>query len=219
MKLTKRLLAVLAALVLMLSAATTVFAADGNVSYSGNAGQFIFEPGTEYSPTDLFPDLKDVMPGDVLTQRILLKNNANKRVDVRVHMRALGAHHDSVEFLSQMDLKVTQVGKSDLFDAPANETAQLTDWVLLGTLSSGGTVELEVTLTVPVTMDNTFENMVGYLDWQFMVEEMPAANSPQTGDQTNLVLLITLMVAALAAMILVVILLLRKKKKDEDNQP
>ena len=71
MKLTKRLLAVLAALVLMLSAATTVFAADGNVSYSGNAGQFIFEPGTEYSPTDLFPDLKDVMPGDVPIPRMV----------------------------------------------------------------------------------------------------------------------------------------------------
>lgn len=219
MKLTKRIFALLAALVLLVCSATTVLAADGNVSYSGNAGQFVFEPGSEYSLTDLFPNFKDVMPGDVLTQRIVLKNNANRRVNVRVHMRALGAHDDSVEFLSQMGLTVTQVTKSDLFEAPANQTAQLSDWVLLGTLSSGGTVELEVTLTVPVTMDNTFKNQVGYLDWQFMVEEMPAGGSPQTGDQANLALYITLMVAALVAMILIILLLVRRKKEEEKETP
>ena len=54
MKLTKRIFALLATTVLLVCLATTVLAADGNVTYSGNAGKFVFEPGTEYSLTDLF---------------------------------------------------------------------------------------------------------------------------------------------------------------------
>ena len=134
----KRIMAIVAAIVLLLTLSVNALAADGNVSYSGNAGEFVFEPGSEYSLTDLFPNFKDLMPGDTVTQRILLKNNADKRVNVRISMRALGAHHDSEAFLSQLQLKVTQLGKTDLFDAPANQTAQLSDWVLLGMLTTGG---------------------------------------------------------------------------------
>jgi len=212
----KRVISLAAALLLLLTLSTTALAADGNVSYSGNAGQFVFEPGSEYSLTDLFPNFKDVMPGDTISQRILLKNNADRRVNVRISMRALGAHHDSVEFLSQLGLKVTQVSKTDLFEAPADETAQLTDWVLLGFLSSGGQVELDVTLTVPTTVGDDFQNQVAYLDWQFMVEETPSGYSPQTGDQAQLGLYLALMVAALVAIVVVVILMVRNKKKNEE---
>ena len=211
-----RLLTLVAVFVLLLTLSATALAADGNVSYSGNAGQFVFEPGTEYSLTDLFPNFKDLMPGDTVTQRILLKNNANRRVNVRISMRALGAHHDSVEFLSQLELKVTQVGKTDLFEAPADQTAQLSDWVLLGFLSSGGQVELEVTITVPTTVGDDFQNQVAYLDWQFMAEETPSGYTPQTGDQAQLGLYLTMMVAALVAIIVIVILMVRNKKKDEE---
>lgn len=212
----KRLMALAAALVLLLTLSATALAADGNVSYSGNAGEFVFEPGGSESLTDLFPNFKDLMPGDSVTQRIVLKNNANKRVNVRISMRALGAHHDSEAFLSQLQLKVTQVGKTDLFEAPAAQTAQLTDWVLLGMLSSGGQVELEVTLTVPTSMGDEFQEQAGYMDWQFMAEETPSGYSPQTGDQARLGLYAAVMVAALVAIVVVVILLVRKKKRDEE---
>ena len=212
----KRLMALAAALVLLLTLSATALAADGNVSYSGNAGEFVFEPGGSESLTDLFPTFQDLMPGDSVTQRIVLKNNANKRVNVRISMRALGAHHDSESFLSQLQLKVTQVGKTDLFEAPAAQTAQLTDWVLLGMLSSGGQVELEVTLTVPTSMGDEFQEQAGYMDWQFMAEETPSGYSPQTGDQARLGLYAAVMVAALVAIVVVVILLVRKKKRDEE---
>jgi hypothetical protein len=152
----------------------------------------------------------------VITQRIVIKNDASRRVDVRIYMRSLGAHHDSVEFLSMLNLKVQQVSDTDLYEAPADQTAQLTDWTSLGSLASGGTVELEVTLTVPVTVDNTFKNQVGYLDWQFMVEEIPASDVPITGDETNLTLYICLMIGAAIAIVVVVVLMTRKKKREDD---
>ena len=166
-----------------------VRAADGAVTYSGNAKTFIFEPGSEHSLTDLFPNFKGVMPGDTLTQKITVKNDADHKVKVKIYMRSLGTHEDSVAFLSKLGLTVRKSEENEMaymFDATANETAQLTDWVCLGTLYLGGTVNLDVVLYVPMELENEFQSQIGYLDWEFKVEEFPVESGdpkpPQTGD-------------------------------------
>ena len=217
----KRILTLLLTFVLLLSSTVTVFAADGKVTYSGNAGNFVFEPGSEHSLTDLFPNFKGVMPGDTLTQKITVKNNADNKVKVKIYMRSLGAHEDSVEFLSQLGLKVAKSEENEMaymFDAAANETAQLTDWVCLGTLYSGGEVNLDVTLNVHTSLDNEFQNKIGYLDWEFMIEEFPIEEGdpkpPQTGDNSNMGLWFALMISSLAMLII----LLVWRKKDKENE-
>ena len=215
----KKVITIFAILALLLCAAQPALAAEGKVTYDGNAQQFVFAPGSKYSPTDLFPDFKGVMPGTSLTQRITVKNDASAKVKVKIYLRALGAHENSEAFLSQLGLKVK---KSDdntmayMFDAAADETAQLTDWVCLGTLYSGGEVNLDVILTVPVELDNQFQNSVGYLDWEFKVDEFPVEkddpSTPVTGDETNVILWVGLMSGSLA---LIVILLIWRRKKEE----
>lgn len=212
----KRIITIFIACVIALSSVMPAYAANGKVTYSKNAGDFVFEPGSDHSLTDLFPNFKSVMPGDTLTQKITVKNDADNKVKVKIYMRSLGAHEDSVEFLSQLGLKVAKSEENEMaymFDATANETAQLTDWVCLGTLYSGGEVNLDVTLNVPVELPNEFQNKIGYLDWEFMIEEFPVEEGdpkpPQTGDNSHMGLWFALMISSLA--MLIILLVWRKK--------
>ena len=217
----KKIITLLITLALLLSSTVTIFAADGKVTYSGNAGNFVFEPGSDHSLTDLFPNFKGVMPGDTLTQKITVKNNADNKVKVKIYIRSLGAHEDSVEFLSQLGLKVAKSSDNEMaymFDAAANETAQLTDWVCLGTLYSGGEVNLDVTLNVPASLDNEYQSKIGYLDWEFMIQEFPIEDTdpkpPQTGDNSHMGLWFAIMLCSGAMLII----LLVWRKKDKENE-
>ncbi len=216
----KRLITLLIVCGIALSFVLPVYATDGKVTYSGNAGNFVFEPGSEHSLTDLFPNFKGVMPGDTLTQKITANNDADKKVKVKIYIRSLGAHEDSVDFLSQLGLKVKKSADNEMaymFNAAANETAQLTDWVCLGTLYSGGEVNLDVTLNVPVELTNEYQNKIDYLEWEFMVEEFPIEpddpKPPQTGDNSNMGLWFALMISSLA--MLIILLLWHKKDKEK----
>lgn len=217
----KRIIALFFAFVLVIASSLSVFAEKGRVTYRENAGDFVFEPGSMYSPTYLFPEIKDVMPGDTLTQKITVKNNADNKVKVKIYMRALGAHEDSKKFLSKLNLTVQKSSDNDMaymFDAAANKKAQLKDWVCLGTLYSGGKVNFDVVLDVPTSLDNEFQNSIGYLDWEFMVKEYPIEKgdpvATETGENFNLALWITVLLCSLSIMIILFVWRKRDKKSN-----
>ena len=218
----KKVLVLLLICALALSLALPAYAEDGNITYNGDAHEFVFEPGSEESPTDLFPNFKDVMPGDELTQKITIRNNASRNVKVKLYIRSLGVNPDSVEFLSQLSLKVSRSDDNEMgymFAAAASEPAQLSDWVCLGELYSGGKVHLDVTLLVPKEMGNTFQNKVGRLNWEFKAEEFPIApddpEPPVTGDDSRLELWILMMAGSLILMLFILFLLWKKRDRDD----
>lgn len=206
----------LAALLLCMLIPTS---AAGKVTYQGQADGFIFEPGSKYSPTDLFSDIKNAMPGDSITQKITVKNAASKNVKVKIYMRSLGAHEDSVDFLSQLTMKV---GKSEnntmayMFDATADQTDGLTEWTLLGTLYSGGEVNLDVTIDIPIELDNKYQAAIGYIDWEFKVEEYPIdpddPTPPPTGDA------MPFYIGGACVCIFLIVFLVAKKRRRTDER-
>jgi len=215
----KNIVAILFAALLLFSAIPV--AAEGNVTYTGDAGDIVFAPGSDHSPTDLFENFKGVMPGDSLTQAITVKNDASKKVKVKIYMRSLGAHEDSEEFLSQLRLRVEKSADNEMaymFDAAADETAQLTDWVCLGTLYSGGEVNLNVILDVPVELDDPYQNQIGYLDWEFMIEEYDVEpddpKPPLTKDTAQDWLWIIVAVGCVFVLLLMWFDVRRREKKD-----
>jgi len=68
-----------------------------------------------------------------------------------------------------------------------------------------------------VELDNRFKNEIGYLDWEFKVEEYPVEPTdpepPQTGDESD----IWLWAGLLAGSVFFLILLLCKRKKEEEE--
>ena len=205
----KRILSLLLCLLVAAGCCTAAFAA-GSVSYDGDADTFVFAPGTDESPSNLFEGFQKVMPGDYLMDQVVIKNDTDSGIKITVYLRSTGALTDE-EFLSQLQLTVQQADQSVLFDAPANESAQLTDWVELGTIYPGGDITLDLTLAVPITMGPEFKNKAGAIDWEFKVEEFPV-ESPDTGDTAPL-LLYTAMAVSSAALLVVVLLKKRSAAK------
>lgn len=210
----RRLCVCILCCVLMLSMALTAYAA-GNVTYYAEADEFVFAPGSNHSPTDLFSNLKGVMPGDTITDQIEIKNHSTRGAQIRLYLRSLGAQENTDAFLSQLTLTVKAKNGSLLFDAPADQTAQLTDWVYLGTIKPLGKTKLDLELQVPHTLGNEFQNEIAYIDWEFKIEEIPLTISPATGDNSNVVFFGGVLLLSTAA--LLILLIGRKRKKKEEQ--
>ena len=213
----KRIISICLLLAALLALALPAFAEEGTVSYVGGAERFIFLPGSDESPTDIFPEFKNVMPGDQLAQVIQVRNDVSNKTKIRVYMRATGVD-GNLDFLNEMRLIVTQRGASKLYDAPADQYEGLGEWVYLGTVYSGGKITLDVVLNVPITMGNEFQKAVGFINWQFKVEELPVEDDdpkPDTGDYSQPLLWGGILVGS-AVLLVLIILPMRKKKKDEE---
>ena len=204
----KRFISILMLLFLLCGSAL----ASASVTYEGGAEKFVFLPGSEYSDSDLFENFKDVLPGDVLTQKITVKNDTDGQV--RIYMRAETEGMKDRDFLSQLAMTV-ECRDKEIFDAAPSETAQLTENTLLGTFKKKGSTELTVTLTVPATMGNEYMGRVGVGPWTFLVEEIPEDDTPDTGDwfQTG----VWISIAAVLAAAIVMLLIVQRKRRTENN--
>lgn len=180
----KTIFSLVLTLLLTVSLATSAFATS-SITFKGFSDGFDFQPGSEYTETDLFDGFKNVMPGDTVTDTITFTNEATDCDYVNLYMRAEAhdeagnplsekvAEKESVatmtEFLSQLSMKVWN-GTELIYDASPDQLDGLQNNTLLGTFHTGDTTTLKVELTVPIELDNRFANRVGEVDWIFHVE-------------------------------------------------
>lgn len=172
-------------LLIVMSLSSTAFAAAPSITFKGFTSGFYFQPGSEYTETDLFNSFKNVMPGDTVTETITFTNSASDCDFVNLYMRA-EAHDETAnplspkvaeketvaamtEFLSKLSMKVWN-GTELIYDAAPNELGGLASNKFLGTFRSGETATLKVELSVPIDLDNKFANRIGEVDWIFHVE-------------------------------------------------
>ena len=172
-------------LLIVMSLSSTAFAAAPSITFKGFTSGFDFQPGSEYTETDLFNSFKNVMPGDTVTETITFTNSASDCDFVNLYMRAEAhdetanplspkvAEKESVaamtEFLSKLSMKVWN-GTELIYDAAPNELGGLGSNKFLGTFRSGETATLKVELSVPIDLDNKFADRIGEVDWIFHVE-------------------------------------------------
>ena len=196
----KTIAILLASVVLLFIAVIPSLAANSNVTYTGEAEKFIFTPGTGYSPTDLFTNFKNLMPGDRLTETITFVNTASDCDYVKVYLKAV-AHDENNNPLTYDEVFEAADGKDQagvegqrdetfvtmadflaqlsmkvyqdetlIFDAPADELDGLSENVFLGKFRRNETATLTVELEVPIELGNEYANRVGEVDWVFTVE-------------------------------------------------
>ena len=172
-------------LLMVMSLASTAFAASPSITFNGFSKGFDFQPGSEYTETDLFGSFKNVMPGDTVTETITFTNSATDCDFVNLYMRA-EAHDETAnplspkvaeketvatmtEFLSKLSMKVWN-GTELIYDASPDELDGLKTNKFLGTYRSGEKATLKVELNVPIELGNEYANRVGEVDWIFHVE-------------------------------------------------
>ncbi|MBQ1218250.1 MAG: hypothetical protein IIX85_09880 [Clostridia bacterium] len=201
----------------------SVSASAGTVTYDGDSKKFVFSPGSKHSPTDLFSEFKDLMPGDSVKQDVTVKNAASNDVKIKLYVRSKGADEASKEFLSKLQLNVAKAENNEMaymFDASADQTAGMTDWVLLGTLYSGGEVNLVLNLQIPIDLNDSFQNAIGKIDWEFKVEEFPIEpddpKPPQTDDDNTMYLFA--IPAIISVLCLIPVILKKRRRSDDDDE-
>lgn len=172
-------------LLVVMSMSATAFAASPSITFEGFSKGFDFQPGSEYTETDLFGSFKNVMPGDTVTETITFTNSATDCDFVNLYMRA-EAHDETdnplspkvaekenvatmTEFLSKLSMKVWN-GTELIYDASPDQLDGLKSNKFLGTFRTGETATLKVELSVPIELDNKYANRVGEVDWIFHVE-------------------------------------------------
>ena len=230
----KKLLSILLATLILTLSGLTVFAgSESKIIYEGGADKYVALPGSEFTESDTFQPFKNLMPGDVASQDIIV-TSTKKNYQVKIYMKAIphndtdNTPHEAVidfdenlknaaadqvvptmeDFLKQLSMNIVLDGKK-IYDASPDELDGLKDFVLLGTFNYGDQKTLKVNLSVPIDLDNKYAYRAGEVDWVFKAEEIYIP--PVTGDRTKIVLYVGLAVVAVLG-ILAMIIVSRKKK-------
>lgn len=187
-------------LFVVMSMSVTAFAASPSITFEGFSKGFDFQPGSEYTETDLFGNFKGVMPGDTVTETITFTNSATDCDFVNLYMRAEahdetdnpltysetfentdgkdqanipGQRDETVATMTEFLSKLSMKvwnGTELIYDASPDQLDGLKSNKLLGTFRTGETATLKVELSVPIELDNKYANRVGEVDWIFHVE-------------------------------------------------
>lgn len=116
-----KIFTLLLAAVMVLGMSTTAFAGDTSITFKGYTDKFTVQGAGKYTETDLFDNFKDVMPGDKLTQNVIIKNEAKDCDYIKLYMQAVV--HDETNDLTYSETYENEDGKDQAnIDGQRDET-------------------------------------------------------------------------------------------------
>lgn len=222
----KKILKSIIVITMMVMSMTSIHGADTNVTFDGNAEDFVFLDGSK----DLFDNFKNIMPGETRQQNITLKNDDHRELRFYLSADVLNSLDTDTSGLSIYNISITNNGEvfydGTLDDLAALSAGRMSDDTLLATLQKGE--ETKVTMVLEVdgdSMDNTYQNRDGLIQFNFSVEELDDESTivevvrtvyqgVRTGDATIIAPIIGLLVIS---GLTVIFLVKRKKDKEVGN--
>ena len=162
----------LAAALMVGLVAVTALADDGvpTVTYDHSVKQFQFTNVAAYSDEhghqypDLFRDLKNLMPGDAVSQAIKVKVSGTGRGSVNMYLK-VEPEGDGISADEKLDYAELLDAEGVTLTVKQGETVlaegSLAEGVKLGKLKSSDTLDLSVTLNIPLTAGNGLQGLQG----------------------------------------------------------
>ena len=180
---------------------TLAYAAKPTVRYDSGDKAFTF---INTDGTDLFSEFKDLMPGDIRTQELVLEAQ-NISADTSLFLRAHAQCSESDrEMLSAITLRILDDHDNPISEGSAGEANQLSENIKIGEFTKSGKVELKAELIVPTSVGNELADASKHIVWIFTVQENGedvSVKPPQTGDTSMIGLWIAFILASLLAML------------------
>lgn len=182
---------------------TLAYPNEPTVSYNGKEKEFVFVNTEE---TDLFRDFKDVVPGDIFSQEIVLRG---EKIENATDFYLRAEVNDGVTIPETVTLKV-YLEENLISDSPLNSSGSLEENVHLCQLTKDGSVKLNAVLEVPTSVGNEISDMKKEVHWIFTAQEMGEADqitsdtTVKTGDDTHLLVYMIINILSLAIIIFII---------------
>lgn len=164
---------------------------------------------------DFFANIPYMMPGDTFSDSVTLKNDSDNLV--KLHFRSVAV--DDSELLDKIQLKITTEidGKESVFYEGSLKAAALAEDSVLASLeaNSEGTFHFEI--YVPHELNNEFSISSSAVKWVFSTEVTEVPDNPETGDDFNIILWVSMLGISLTSLALLLVLGVKDKKKTKER--
>lgn len=161
--------------------------------YDGRQKEFSF---VNVKDGDLFQNFKKVMPGDTISQTVVIKG---ENIETKADLYLLSETEGNIKTSDDIDIMIFKDSEL-LFNSSLNNSENPSKNTLLHTFSGDEDIELLVVLKVPVTVGNEVAGKMESVKWTFAVQEagdMYLPENPKTGDSNEIILYVLIAIISL----------------------
>ncbi|WP_314060187.1 hypothetical protein [uncultured Vagococcus sp.] len=124
---------------------------------------------------DLLAKFKGVMPGDKVRQKLIVKNDSNREVEISLSV--VSTNPVDLAFLEQLGLTLRK-GRTILYSGKIHQMTEKSG-TELGKFQVGQEEVFDLDLEVPLSLDNTYNGYLTTSEWSFVATDSGAPVKPE----------------------------------------